>query len=94
MTATKPATVSGTSFDELLPDAPIGQRHKYKEDTFIKWSSPKPCHHCNEPTRWASVIFELRICSPRCADALMEEYFYAVESVGGVRVGFPGQDEE
>lgn len=88
MTATTQAAVSGIAFDELLPNAPIGTLHEYAESPYKRMAYPKPCFKCNQPTRWESVAFNRRACSPNCANALWDEYFYAVESVGGVYVGF------
>ena len=41
-----------------------------------------------DPPAGIAFIFELPICSTGCADALWDDYFYAVEFVGGVSVGF------
>lgn len=88
LTATTQAAVSGTAFDEILPDAPINSIHEYAESPYKRMAYPEPCFNCNQPTRWESVALNLRACSPDCADALWDAYFYAVESVGGVSVGF------
>lgn len=93
MSAQIQTEVSGT-FNDMWPDTMTGQRHKYNEHDYIKWASDRQCYKCNAPTQWVSVVFELRICSPRCADALMDEYFYAVEAVGGVSVGFADEEPD
>lgn len=92
MTATKQTAVSGTSFDEVLPDAPINSLHEYAESPYKRVAQAAPCIICTTPTRWRSVVFDLRICSPDCADRLWDAYYAKVEKVGGVDVGFDEDD--
>ena len=88
MDAQTTAAVSGTAFDELLPDAPINALHEYAESPYKRVAQAAPCIICTRPTRWRSVAFDLRICSPDCADRLWDAYYAKVEESGGVDVGF------
>lgn len=81
-------TETSMVFGVAFPGSECGDCREYNGRCYVKTGDLRSCHKCDAQTSWMSVIFELPICLTGCADALWDDYFYAVEFVGGVSVGF------